>query len=231
MADSDYGEGNFDFVEKEIRHAFIKKVYAILTLQLAVTIGIMCIFILVDEVKEYAQQNYWIFWTAFALTFVFIFVLACTPDLRRRSPINIICLMLFTICEGVLLGLTCTYYDGTEVLLAIGITALITLALTLFAFQTKIDFTLMAGLLYVLLISLLMFGFFAAIFRSDFLYTFYCAFGAFIFSAYIVFDTQLLLGGKHRYSISPEEYIFAALNLYLDIINLFLLLLRLFGSR
>lgn len=45
---------------------------------------------------------------------------------------------------------------------------------------------------------------------------------------YLVFDTQLILGGKHRrYTVSPEEYVFAALNLYLDIVNLFLLLLQL----
>jgi len=42
---------------------------------------------------------------------------------------------------------------------------------------------------------------------------------------YLVFDTQLMLGGSHKYSLSPEEYIFAALNLYLDIVLIFLLLL------
>ena len=46
---------------------------------------------------------------------------------------------------------------------------------------------------------------------------------------YIVFDTQLMMGGQHKYSISPEEYIFAALNLYLDIINLFLFILSIIG--
>lgn len=50
--------------------------------------------------------------------------------------------------------------------------------------------------------------------------------GALIFSAYIVYDTQLMMGGSHKYSISPEEYVFASLNLYLDIINLFLHLLK-----
>jgi len=48
---------------------------------------------------------------------------------------------------------------------------------------------------------------------------------------YLVFDTQLMMGGKHQYSLSPEEYIFAALNLYLDIINLFLFILSLIGNR
>ena len=42
---------------------------------------------------------------------------------------------------------------------------------------------------------------------------------------YVLVDTQMIAGGNHRYTVSPEEYIFAALNLYLDIINLFLLIL------
>jgi len=46
---------------------------------------------------------------------------------------------------------------------------------------------------------------------------------------YLVFDTQLMLGGKHKYALSPEEYIFAALNLYLDIINMFLYILSIVG--
>jgi hypothetical protein len=39
-----------------------------------------------------------------------------------------------------------------------------------------------------------------------------------------------MLGGKHKYSLSPEEYIFAALNLYLDIVNLFLFILTIVGA-
>jgi len=46
---------------------------------------------------------------------------------------------------------------------------------------------------------------------------------------YLVFDTQLMLGGKHKYSLSPEEHIFAALNLYLDIVNMFLYILSIVG--
>ena len=58
----------------------------------------------------------------------------------------------------------------------------------------------------------------------------YSAVGAVIFSLYIIYDTQIMLGGNHKYSLSPEEYIFAALNLYLDIINLFMYLLSIFGG-
>jgi len=58
----------------------------------------------------------------------------------------------------------------------------------------------------------------------------YAGIGAIIFSLYIIFDTQMMMGGKHKYSLDPEEYVFASLNLYLDIINLFLYLLQIIGS-
>ena len=57
----------------------------------------------------------------------------------------------------------------------------------------------------------------------------YGCIGALIFSLYIVYDTQLMMGGKHKYSLSPEEYIFAALNIYLDVINLFRYILLIVG--
>ena len=47
---------------------------------------------------------------------------------------------------------------------------------------------------------------------------------------YLVYDTQIMMGGGKMYAISPEEYIFAALNLYLDIVNLFLYILQLISA-
>ena len=40
----------------------------------------------------------------------------------------------------------------------------------------------------------------------------------------------MMMGGKHKYALSPEEYIFAALNLYLDIVNLFIFILSIIGN-
>ena len=45
--------------------------------------------------------------------------------------------------------------------------------------------------------------------------------GALVFSLFIIYDTHMIMR-----KLSPEEYIFAAINLYLDIINLFLHILR-----
>lgn len=45
---------------------------------------------------------------------------------------------------------------------------------------------------------------------------------------FLAVDTQMLLGNKEL-ALSPEEYVFAALNLYTDIINIFLYILAIIG--
>lgn len=116
-----------------------------------------------------------------------------------------------------------------QVLLAVGICAIVCFGLTIFAFQTKIDFTPMGGKLFVGLFVLIMFGFIAMFWpQNNLIRLIYAAVGTIIFSVFLVHDTQLIMDGKHRqYTISPEEYVFAALTLYLDIINLLLFILRL----
>lgn len=115
--------------------------------------------------------------------------------------------------------------------MAIGITLVVVFALTVFAFQTKIDFTMMGGVLMVCCLVLMLFGLCLALFgTNNIMYTVYASLGALLFSIYIIYDTQLMMGGNHKFSISPEEYIFAALNLYLDVINLFMYILILVGG-
>lgn len=50
------------------------------------------------------------------------------------------------------------------------------------------------------------------------------------FPQFLAFDTQLLMGNR-RHSLSPEEYIFGALNIYLDIVYIFTFFLQLFGTN
>ncbi|CAB4009850.1 lifeguard 1-like [Paramuricea clavata] len=149
---------------------------------------------------------------------------------RRKFPHNIILLGLFTLCEGFLLGAAASTYDADAVLIAAGITTAVVLAITLFSFQTKYDFTMMGGMLFVALIILILFGFLSIFFYSRILQLVYACLGALIFSMYLVYDTQIMMGGGKRYALSPEEYVFAALNLYLDIINLFIFILQIVSA-
>lgn len=220
----------FDFTEKSIRRAFIRKVYAILMCQLLVTMGFISLFVFHEGTKMWARRNGWLFWVAFAIVFVCLIVMACCENVRRQAPMNFIFLGIFTIAESFLLGITSSVYAADAVMMAVGITAAVCLALTLFAFQTKWDFTVMGGALLCAVVILFIFGIVAIFLPGNRIVTLvYASLGALIFSLYLVYDTQLMMGGKHKYSISPEEYIFAALNLYLDIINIFLYILTIIG--
>ncbi|XP_075869097.1 protein lifeguard 1 [Nelusetta ayraudi] len=218
------------FSDAAVRRGFIRKVYSTLMVQLLVTVGIICAFIYWPDLREWTREHFWFTYGLMIGTLVLILLMAFCDNLRRRVPLNFIALGLFTVVEGAMLGSVAVFFDAEAVMWAVGATALVSLALTLFAMQTKWDFTGASGSLWVFLWTLFSFALLCAILRSRYLYIVYACLGTLLFSLYIVFDTQLILGGKHRkYQVSPEEYVFAALNLYLDIVSLFLLLLQLIG--
>lgn len=219
------------FGEKAVRRAFIRKVYSILMCQLVLTGAVITTFMFVESVKSYVQQNRWVYYTSMGVMLVCLLSMACCDSVRRKFPTNFIFLGVFTFCEGVMLGTISTFYQVDAVLIAVGITAGVTFCLTIFAFQTKIDFTVCGGMLCAVLVIFMIAGF-LLIFLPKTKYTMigFGSVGALIFSLYIVYDTQLMMGGKHKYSLSPEEYIFAALNIYLDIINLFMYILMIVGA-
>jgi len=114
--------------------------------------------------------------------------------------------------------------------MAVGITAAVCLALTIFAMQTKVDFTVMGGVLLACMVVFIIFGIVAMFFKGKIITLVYASIGALLFSVYLIYDTQMMMGGDHKYSISPEEYIFAALTLYLDIVNIFMYILTIIGA-
>ncbi|XP_058462787.1 protein lifeguard 1 isoform X3 [Malaya genurostris] len=226
----DQSAKGFDFTDQSIRRGFIRKVYSILTAQLGITLGFITLFMYHRPTKLWVQQHPEMFWIALGVMIVTLLSMACCGNVRRKAPMNFIFLALFTFAQSFLLGVTTAKFSSQEVLLAVGITAAVCLGLTLFAFQTKWDFTVMGGVLFVAVIILMLFGIIAIFFPGKTITIVYASLGAMLFSIYLVYDTQLMMGGEHKYSISPEEYIFAALNLYLDIINIFMYILTIIGT-
>jgi len=162
---------------------------------------------------------------------VCLIAMACCEGVRRKFPTNMIFLGVFTAAEGFMLGTLCAHFEVDAILIAVGITAGVTLGLTLFAFQTKIDFTACGGMLCAMLMILMVAGIILSLVgTSKIAMIGYGAAGALVFSLYIIYDTQLMMGGKHKYSLDPEEYIFAALNIYLDVVNLFMYILMIVGG-
>ncbi|XP_054287266.1 protein lifeguard 3-like [Macrosteles quadrilineatus] len=219
---------NLDFTEKSIRRGFIRKVYGILMVQLMISLGFVSIFMYVEPVKQFVHENGAPFVLAGAIiAIVTIIILLCSTNARRRAPANIIFLGVFTLSFSFLLGVVCAASQKEEVYWALGICTIVTISLTIFAWQTKIDFTMCHGTMFVLLMILVTVGIGSLFVPYDRTTQLIIAgFGAFVYSLLLIHDTQLIVGGKHKLVISPEEYVFAALSLYLDIISLFLRILR-----
>ncbi|XP_061920280.1 protein lifeguard 1 isoform X1 [Entelurus aequoreus] len=216
------------FADGAIRRGFIRKVYLTLMIQLLVTVGIISAFLYWDALKEWTRTNSWFTYAMMPTVMVLLVLLSCCDNIRRRVPLNFITLGVFTIAEGLMLGSLAVFYSAEAVLWAVGATALVSFSLSVFAMQSKWDFTMASGSLWVFAWTLLSFALLCAILRSQFAYIAYACLGTLLFSLYLVFDTQRIVGGKHRkYEVSPEEYVYAALSLYLDIVTLFLLLLQL----
>jgi protein lifeguard len=218
--------------ESAVRMGFIRKVYAILSLQLFLTFGMVAVFTFVPSVKNFVASNPGVLYGAMILSFGFLIALSCFPSVSRKHPTNLICLAFFTLCEGYLVGAISSYSGADAVIKAVACTLIITTGLTIYAWQTKVDFTAMGGYMFAATVSLILVGLMCAIFRSQILMNIYAGLGCLIFSAYIVYDTQLIIGGSHHtHSFEIDEYVFAALNLYIDIVQLFLFLLRLFRGN
>lgn len=219
-----------EMMERRVRHGFILKVYGILSVQLLVTFGIVCIFSFVGAVKAAVQNSPGILWAAFAVSFGMLIALACCPNTTQRSPTSYICLALFTLAEGYLVGAIASYYEPEAVAMAMGSTVVIAVGLTLFACQTRIDFTAWAGSLFVILLAFTIFAIVAGVVRSNILRFAIAAIGVCIFGVFLVFDTQMVIGRRGsalKYDI--DDAVVAALNIYIDVVQMFLYLLRLFG--
>lgn len=235
----------------DIRNQFIRKVYTILTVQLLVTGAVSTVSFVSPGYKEWIQGHP-------ALVFVSVCrlssVLPCPLGLplnllkltclqsqlfgsigfmlltywkRHSYPSNLLFLSGFTLFEAYAISVVVSFYQTSIVLNAVLLTGGIFVFLTAFACQTKYDFTSWMPYLFGGLWGLILFGFMAMFFPySSTGELIYGGLAALIFSGYILVDTQLVMRHHH-----VEEEIAASISLYLDIINLFLAILRILNSQ
>lgn len=150
--------------------------------------------------------------------------------LRDRFPANVGLVLLFTFAQGVILAPIVWVLERRQpgVALQAGVLTGSTFAvLTAYAWLSRRDFSAWGGFLitgvWVLLATSLLNAF---VFRNAAGELWIAAVGTLIFSGLLVFDTWRL---RHQYG--PDDYVPAAVNIYLDLLNLFLFVLRLLGGR
>jgi FtsH-binding integral membrane protein len=165
-----------------------------------------------------------------ALFIILFLSLACCRGLSRKVPYNYLFLFAITICEAISCSITSSIYSFQIVASALLLTIVSTLAITFYAFITKNNFNVCRIGLYVIFSQMFAIGIIAVLFRIKALYVFYTFCKTIIIGIYLVYDTQLIIG-KLGVGYSIDDYIFATLEIYMDIIRLFLLILKLIGNN
>ena len=219
-------------IQMAVRAGFIRKVYGILSIQLLITFGAV-FFCQIKPIKSLIFKNQAISGNLVvfsSLLFLVLFLcLACCRGLSRKVPYNYLFLLGITICEAIACAIASSIYSFQIVALALLLTIVATLAITFYACTTKNDFSTCRVGLYVIFSQMFTIGIIAVLFRIRALYAFYTFGMTGVVGIYLVYDTQLILG-KLGVGYSVDDYIFATLEIYMDIIRLFLLILRILGN-
>lgn len=207
----------------EVRAMFLRKVYGILAAQIVGTTAIAALMT-TQGIAAWVQQNQW----AFIVPLIGSLVTMGFLYWKRHShPTNLLLLALFTVLESISLGTVVTYVDQKIVLQAMVITAVTFLGLTLFTLQSKWDFSSLGGWLFGGLMVLVGVGFVGIFLPYNQTFDLVMAsVGCVIFSLYIVYDTWLI-----QRRLSAEEWVLANISLYLDIVNLFINILRILNNQ
>ncbi|KAL3648813.1 Protein LIFEGUARD 2 [Castilleja foliolosa] len=209
----------------ELRWSFIRKIYTIVSIQLLLTIAVAALVVTVHPISH--------FFTSTKVGLVVYILLVITPLIvlcplhtyYQKHPVNYILLGIFTVSLAFAVGLTCSFTSGKVILEAVILTAVVVVSLTLYTFwaaKRGHDFNFLGPFLFGALVVLMLFGLIQIFFPMGKISTMiYGCLAAIIFCGYIIYDTDNLI---KRYTY--DQYIWAAVALYLDVINLFLALLN-----
>lgn len=205
-----------------VRLGFLRKVYGLLSVQLLISVVVSGICMFTPAVRSFVHSNHWLMSCAFVLSIIILIALHVK---RRDSPANLILLAAFTVVQAYTIGVVLTYYDQVVVFKALFLTVAVVIGLSLYTFQSKRDFSSLGFGLFAAL-SCLVIGSLLQFFIANSALEFVLSWaGAVLFCFFIIYDTQMLM-----HNLSPEEYILATINLYMDIINLFIYILRILDS-
>lgn len=220
-----------EIVKIQIRNGFIRKVFGIVTFQLIFTF----LFVLICHTPLFTHfisknQGLWTFLLSLSIICFIVSscILFCNRKIARRVPHNYFLLFLVTISESFVCSTMALEFSFEIVVASICLTIAAALGIILYTFNPKKDLSACRMGIMVLITQIFFFGFLNIFLRSSFLNLLYCFAGTALAGMYLIYDVQLI-SGKFEIEYSIEDYIFAAMELYVDIIRLFIQILRILG--
>jgi FtsH-binding integral membrane protein len=218
-----YGAATRPLVRTGVERAtLVRRTYALVFASVLVTIAGAALG-LTQPALRLAVQEHWI------IAFLCILApLLLAQRMAQSFPANIGFVGLFAFAEGVFLSPLLFLYGERQPGI-IGQAAVLTgstfAVLTLYATVSRRDFSAWGSFFIVGLWVLLGAMVLNIFFQSPLASLWIAAVGVLVMSGLLIFDTWRL-----RNVFGPDDYVIAAVNIYLDLLNLFLFILRLLGG-
>lgn len=217
-------------IEDKMRNGFITKVFGILLFQFSITGILIFPSVISVSYQKFQQDHYFLVIFTLVASIILAICPLCCNFILRRVPLNYFYLIGFTLCFGYSVSFITSGYSASVVLFAVTLTIITVATLTVYASRTKSDITVYGGVLYVCLMLIIFGSILTCLFRIPLFDLILTVLSLVLFSIYLIYDIQLLLGNKKN-KFSEDDYILAAMNIYLDIMNIFLEILRLIGGK
>jgi protein lifeguard len=226
---------NEDFITRDSRLGFVRKVYAILGSQVVTTVGITALLMNNARLSQFFLANYQsLALSTFFISTGIIFSLVTNFELRHTKPYNFILLGIHTILQALLVGTFSSLMDPKTVTLGAMHTLTTFVAITLYSFQPnpRYDLSVAGSGLLACTSALLTGSLLGWLFNMPVPENLLSGAMAVLFAVYLAHDTQKIVGGvHHKYQYGQKEYILASLNLYQDLLNFYLQVMKLLNSN
>ena len=219
-------------INLQIFKGFLVKVYGILSVQLIITLFFIFLF-QKDSIKEYFSENsgmaVFLNLISAVVFFITLIMISTNPNLGKKVPNNYISLLVITICMSLMCALFAINYSFQIVLFCVILTIISSVTITIYAYSSNTDWRYTRGLVAVILSQCAGFILMVFILNITFLEMVCCFFFTLLFGVYLVYDTQEIMR-KYGEVYSIDDYIYASLQIYLDIARLFLAILAAIGK-
>jgi len=179
-----------------------------------------------EGLQDFVGSNEILFYVSLILVFSISIAMSCLYTRCRTIPLNYILLGIYTVAHSYLIACLLPQYDTETILMAAVCTWGMFVGLSFYACFSKKDFTVMGGFLSTSTIMVLLFLILFSFFRSKILNLVIICVVIALLSVWIVYDTQIIIGGKNKYTeLTSDDFAIAALIIYSDILTLFIYIL------
>ena len=165
-----------------------------------------------------------------------LLVIYLTRSIQKLSQNMVVAgFLIYAVLNGLTMSIIFLVYTSNSIATTFYVTAGTFGAMSLYGYYTKKDLTSLGNMAMMALIGIIIASIVNMFLQNDMMYWIITYLGVAVFVALTAYDTQKLkeLGSKGFVNDERMEKtsILGALTLYLDFINMFLFLLRIFGNR